>query len=635
MDIKQNLSSGQTVSDIIIEQEREDEKASVSSIISQLVIRTMAKDIAALSKEAQSSASLYAKPTLKPGLAPTPSAASPLRPVVISPFPKKATPPSDLPMFKEEIKPMTPPAPPPSPPKPTPPPPLPKPVSPPPPPVLPKLKPEPFSSSGAATLKQPFHIAPAPAAAPKIAKPQLQKISLAKLGIIVGVLIVVFLGIGGWFYFGNVKPTSSPTPSATPSPSSTPTPSATPLILPSALFNMEEQKVINLAADQKLPLYELLGALSQSPASSTFTQVVFETNQAAGQAKIAGFDELVSAVNIDFFGPLGTNNSELGNSDSSQQPTPSSTQQPTLSQSPLPSQSYLKDYFQNDQYSVFVYYQTQDGSSPFTGGENPGRIGLIIALKNGTNENELRNLLKSSESAIPSALKSLWFSQGVEIPATPQLLDNTYKNIPMRYVNFPYSTLTIDYAIVKGYLLITTSKEAMYAAIDRLLAIPAAASSTTPVADTSNWQTYLNEKYGFEIKYPKDWFFKECDSSYVGFSYNQSKLPPCGTDAPQPHINIAISPDSPIGINKFIESVQNSINNYSNEQITLNVNITATKLSGTLKEIEGPGAPAGTQFIDVLFLFNNNIYSIYYYGLDDKDYSSLFNQILSTFSFTK
>ena len=461
MDIKQNLSSGQTASDIIIEQESKDEKAIIASIVSQLVIRTMAKDIEALSKEAQSSASLYTKPALKPGLAPTPQTASPLKPIVISPLPKKVIPPSDLPMFKEEIKPLTPPVPPP--PKPAPPAPPHKPTLPAALPVLPKLTPKPASISGASTLKQPFHIAAlAPVAAPKIAKPRLQKISLAKLGIIVGVLIVVFLGLGGWFYFGNIKPTSSPTPSATPS--STPTPSATPLILPSPPFNMEGQKIINLAAGQKLPFYELLGALSQSSASSTFTQVVFETNQEADQAKIAGFDELVSAVNIDFFGPLGTNNTESGNSSSSQQITPS--------QSPLPGQSYLKDYLQNDQYSVFVYYQTQDGSSPFTGGGNPGRMGLIIALKNDTKESELKAILKSSESIIPSALKSLWFNQGVEIPATPKFLDNTYKNIPMRYVNFPYSTLTIDYAIVKGYLLITTSKEAMYAAIDRLLLTP-------------------------------------------------------------------------------------------------------------------------------------------------------------------
>lgn len=191
MDIKQNLSSGQNQNEVI-EQEIKDEKAVAASIIPQLVIRTMANDIAALSKEAGGSASLYAKPTLKPGLTPTPSAASPLKPVVISPFPK-VTPPSDLPMYKEEIKPLTPPAPPP---------PLFRPAPPAAPPVLPKLTPKPVSIPRATTLKQPSHIAaPAPVAAPKIVKPRRQRISLAKLGIIVGVLIVVFFGSGRMVLF--------------------------------------------------------------------------------------------------------------------------------------------------------------------------------------------------------------------------------------------------------------------------------------------------------------------------------------------------------------------------------------------------------------------------------------------------
>lgn len=34
-------------------------------------------------------------------------------------------------------------------------------------------------------------------------------------------------------------------------------------------------------------------------------------------------------------------------------------------------------------------------------------------------------------------------------------------------------------------------------------------TTTTGDIDISNWQTYKNEEYGFEIKYPSDWIFQE------------------------------------------------------------------------------------------------------------------------------
>jgi len=42
----------------------------------------------------------------------------------------------------------------------------------------------------------------------------------------------------------------------------------------------------------------------------------------------------------------------------------------------------------------------------------------------------------------------------------------------------------------------------------------ATGATSTEEIDTSNWKTYRNEEYGFEFRYPEDWYYDICASNY-------------------------------------------------------------------------------------------------------------------------
>lgn len=205
---------------------------------------------------------------------------------------------------------------------------------------------------------------------------------------------------------------------------------------------MENQTEIRLnqgekAAAKLQPLYE------SNQTSETFTEIVFKNE--SGQK--LNLTELAMAFNIDIFDlPI------------------------QCTQQGCTSQSKLKDWLSTNDYSVFAYSQAVPGSSPFTAGQNQNRFGLIIKIEAdllASSTQPLGLALSQLESFMPSALSVLLSGKA---PSQPIITfsDNIYKETDIRYFNLEQG-ISIDYALAKGSLIFTTSKESMYAALDRLL----------------------------------------------------------------------------------------------------------------------------------------------------------------------
>ncbi|MFA6437030.1 MAG: hypothetical protein WC242_02905 [Candidatus Paceibacterota bacterium] len=144
----------------------------------------------------------------------------------------------------------------------------------------------------------------------------------------------------------------------------------------------------------------------------------------------------------------------------------------------------------SEKYNIFFYGQPDDNSS---------RVVLVFKLNSldGAEQSML-----SWESTILYDLKNIFLGKEHGIQSTDTFQDNYYKNTHIRYLNLPEPTLTMDYTIfTEGeYFVLTTSREAAWATIDKLLGEKT--PSIEDNIDTSAWKTYKNDQYGFEIKYP-------------------------------------------------------------------------------------------------------------------------------------
>ena len=108
-----------------------------------------------------------------------------------------------------------------------------------------------------------------------------------------------------------------------------------------------------------------------------------------------------------------------------------------------------------DNYNLFLHNNGKDN-----------RMGLIISM--GQDPDLVQNL-SAWEETLVADIKPFIFKDEVLESTTEGFQDNTYNGVAMRYINFPTSDLSVDYAIIGDKLIITTSKDSMYAIIDALI----------------------------------------------------------------------------------------------------------------------------------------------------------------------
>ena len=169
-----------------------------------------------------------------------------------------------------------------------------------------------------------------------------------------------------------------------------------------------------------------------------------------------------------------------------------------------------------------------------------------------------------------------------------------------------------------------------------------------PANETANWQTYANDKYGFEFKYPKDWK-TNIVSNDVAENCN-SGTTSCNNLFPEKQKNCGNIEGGGYDCTDIINF--GIIKNESKLQIRdfLEKNYGWTKEIGLIKNDNIQEIKFGNGFIYKFIeisAFDGSEYSHFWVTLDDGNFFNItgihldadeirvFNQILSTFKFTK
>ena len=147
---------------------------------------------------------------------------------------------------------------------------------------------------------------------------------------------------------------------------------------------------------------------------------------------------------------------------------------------------------------------------------------------------------------------------------------------------------------------------------------------TAPSVSTSNWKTYQNNSEKYSVKYPSTWYLDSFNPEFVTITNYDASVGNGGSLSSE-NIRIIISTYTNLLANETIESWVNRISSSIGLSERQNISIDG------LKAIRGKTSSSGG---DVRVVSNGQGYQIAYSPSDSKLVST-FDQILSTFKFTK
>ncbi|HVO28887.1 MAG TPA: hypothetical protein VMT81_02820 [Candidatus Paceibacterota bacterium] len=159
---------------------------------------------------------------------------------------------------------------------------------------------------------------------------------------------------------------------------------------------------------------------------------------------------------------------------------------------------------------------------------------------------------------------------------------------------------------------------------------PTNTSATTVAASTTTWKTFIDDRYGFMLQYPADWYV----NSSVGTGDPNDSFGSVPASAYY-HGGILPSGEADITILRIASSLERTItSDFAGETIPMSLPVAVDGVSGSeFRTTVDLGSNATLQEVSLYLPYGGFTYKILFDYRDNPRWSDTFNEMLSTFQF--